>query len=116
MNQTPSTPTDDNARRAPIATVTDVWCPGNSTRYELFLTRPETGPILFAWLNPGRGPGRTCELFEGNEYDGTYLMEKLGLTSMADAAALLAWLRRAGFSVYLPPDYNEHGCYRYATG
>lgn len=111
MDRHPSTPTSDNAQRTATHTVTDVWCPGNATRYDLFLSRPASGPILLAWLNPGRSipnAGRAIEVFDGNEYDAWYLEEKLDC-STADAAAILAWLGRMGFLVCQPDGYDVNG-------
>lgn len=101
-----STPDLDYATREALPVVRDVWCPGNGTRYELFITRPATGDAMFVWLNASPGPGRAMAVHPDGEIDAPYLMEKLAIHSEADAAALLLWLRRVGFTVYLPAGYD----------
>ena len=111
----PSTPTDDNAKRTSTQTVTDVWCPGNGTRYELVITRPALGDATFVWTN-ATGHGRAMAVHpDGGEIDAPYLMEKLAINSEADAAALLLWLRKVGYRVFMPRGYDEQTA-RYVGG
>ena len=83
--------------------------PGNGTRYILLVSTenrlgPEFGevPIVLIWVNPLCGPSRAGVFSRNNYLHYTYLQEKMQITSIADTAAILAFLRTYGISVGMP--------------
>ena len=87
--------------------ITETFCPGNGTRYELsLLFNHESKTYLFCWVN-APGHGRAMVLQSDGLLHYSYLGEKLNHRGDADLAALLVWIRKVterqcGF----PPDFD----------
>ena len=86
--------------------------PGNGTRYPVYLGQTDKGNwiITLMWSS---GSGGTAFKFSGAPIHYSYIIEKLKLNFVADAAALLALIHKeTGIEVYMPDGFNEKGLYR----
>ena len=94
------------------------WQPGNGTNYRIAATRIQDTTFkrgdrwLLCWMKHG-GSGGVCMMFEPASYlSYNYMAEKMRLDSMADAAALLAFVdERKMATVGMPPGYGSDGLY-----
>jgi hypothetical protein len=95
------------------------WQPGNGTNYKIAATLIEAAgkdhPYssdrwLLCWMKHG-GSGGVCMMFEPASYlSYNYMAEKMRLGSMADVAALLAFVdERKMATVGMPPGFGSDG-------
>jgi hypothetical protein len=88
--------------------ITESYCPGNGTRYDLSLVfNHKTRTYLFCWVN-APGCGRSMVLQADGFLHYRYVGEKLNYRNDADLAALMVWIRsvterECGF----PPDFDS---------
>jgi hypothetical protein len=82
------------------------WQPGNGTRYDIVYAEDDKGRIHFTWLYRGGSGGSTFSFEPGGYVHHGYLMEKMDLRSMGDAAGLLAFLHTKGHSVGMPSGWD----------
>jgi len=87
------------------------YSPGNGTLYRLGFDSTNYGHMLLIWLNPtGREGGLAVDLGNYPYASWDVLHRQLGVFSHADVAAILGWLKQEwGFSVRMPPEFNEEG-------
>jgi hypothetical protein len=83
-----------------VTYIRESYEPGNGTRYDLFLVRPQEGLIVFGYLN-ALGGGRSMLINPDTIVHVSYLSEKIGVRSMSDLAPLLRWLHNHEVKVYL---------------
>lgn len=83
----------------------EAWEPGNGSRYEVLLVPGVGMNKVFAWLN-APGGGRCMYINPYGVVHSGYLMEKMALRSIRDAAALLRWLHNNGVEVYLEEEHE----------
>jgi|3_EtaG_2_1085321.scaffolds.fasta_scaffold07647_6 hypothetical protein len=85
-----------------------IYEPGNGTRYVIDVTLWSSGPATISLDNFNTRAVTLC--LDGGLLHWSYLWEKLGLTSEADIAAILAFIRdHLGREVAMPPGFADDG-------
>ena len=85
--------------------------PGNATRYDLYYGPANSSGLkyILVWALRGGSGGQAFVFDRDGVVSADYLMEKMALSSIADAAALLAFLSEQGVSVVMPQGFSNAG-------
>ncbi len=87
------------------------WEPGNGTRYDIVYVQDSPrndgpGCTYLTWLHRSGSGGGTICFWPGDYIHWSYLMEKMNIPRVGDAAGLLTFLHTKGHTVGMPVDWQ----------
>ena len=90
------------------------WCPGNATRYDLFLSdysekNSDGEPVSYwvlCWMSEGGAGGKAFRFRTDDCIHHTYLLEKMGINE-GDAPGILSFIEELGVGVVYPSWFEK---------